>query len=459
MRTKRIDSQIKRAALYARVSTEEQAMHGVSLEAQKERLLQYAEENNLTVVDLYVDEGISARKNYKKRPAVLRMLKDVKDKKVDVILFIKLDRWFRNVANYYEVQTILEANNVGWIATEEDYDTTTANGRLMLNLKLSIAQDEADRTSERIKFVFKNMVREGRVISGTAPKGFKIVDKRPVVDEEMAAIVNEAYNKMADCRSMKKTQTFIFETYGIFWGLKELKHILTNTWNIGYAYGIDGYCPAIVDKKLFDLVGQIVAVRSARYDATRSDRVYLFTGLIVCGTCGHKMSTYTCRNRAKDGTIKQAYTYYRCHAHYDRRCEMKKQVNEELLEKWLLDNIAAKVDEYNVSIIEAKKQRPKACVDVEKTRQKLERLKDLYVSGLILKDMYEKDFATLTALLSDAERQLTEEATPIDKAVFENFAEIYSQLNRESRKALWSRVINRIVVTETGDYIITFNQL
>ena len=165
---------------YARVSTEDQAMHGVSLDAQKERLRQFAKENALEVVDLYVDDGISARKRYTRRPEMLRLLSDVQAGKIDVILFIKLDRWFRNIADYYEVQTILDRHRVQWIATEEDYDTTTANGRLSLNIKLAIAQDEADRTSERIRFVFQNMVKEGRVISGSTPKGYRIHDKHVV---------------------------------------------------------------------------------------------------------------------------------------------------------------------------------------------------------------------------------------------------------------------------------------
>ena len=90
-RQRRVDDGIKRAALYARVSTEEQAMHGVSLDAQQERLLQYAKENGLTVVDIYVDEGISARKRYTARPEFMRMLGDVMAKKIDVVLFIKLE--------------------------------------------------------------------------------------------------------------------------------------------------------------------------------------------------------------------------------------------------------------------------------------------------------------------------------------------------------------------------------
>lgn len=455
---KRIQNGVTRAALYARVSTEEQAQHGVSLDAQKERLIRYAEENNLNIVGTYVDEGVSARKRYTRRAAFMKMIDDVKQKKIDVILFIKLDRWFRNVADYYEVQSILDRYNVQWIATEEDYDTTTANGRLSLNIKLAIAQDEADRTSERIKFVFSNMVKEGRVISGTAPKGFRIENKRPVVDEEMAEVVRAAYEKMADCRSMKRTQIYIFETYNVFWGLKELKHILTNPWNIGEAYGIQGYCPAIVDRSLFDLVGQIIPTRSARYDGTRSDRVYLFTGLVVCGCCGRRMSTYACSNTRRDGTRTPHYIYYRCQGHMNHLCNMTKQANQDKLEAWLLENVALKATEFNISLAESAKNRPQKLLDADKIRAKLERLKDLYISNLILKDMYEKDYANLTALLQDAERQVREDVKPIDLSLFENFTEIYQTLDAEQRKALWSRLLEKIVVTESGDYLITFNQ-
>lgn len=456
---KRISNGVKRAALYARVSTEEQAMHGVSLDAQRERLIEYAKSNDLTVVGTYIDEGVSARKRYIKRAEFMRMIEDVRQKKIDVILFIKLDRWFRNVADYYEVQSILDRYGVQWIATDEDYDTTTANGRLSLNIKLAIAQDEADRTSERIKFVFSNMVKEGRVISGTAPKGFKIVDKRPVIDEDMAEVVRDAYKKMVDFRSMKKTQLYLQDTYGVFWGLKEIKHVLTNTWNIGEAYGIKDYCPALVDREQFDLVGEIVKSRSARYDGTRTDRVYLFTGLTVCGCCGHIMSTYACSNKRKDGSRTAPYIYYRCHHHYNRHCEMTKQVNQDTLEKWLLENIAIKADEFNYNLAENQKKRPQKQIDAAKIREKLERLKDLYISGLILKDMYEKDYESLTALLETAENQLREDIKPIDTSIFKDFAETYKTLTQEQKKSLWSRLLSRVVITENGDYLITLNQL
>ena len=135
-----------RTGAYIRVSHEEQVKHGYSLDAQRENLEQFIKENRLKLVDFYMDEGISARKNPQKRKEFKRMITDVEAGNLDLIIFIKLDRWFRNIQEYYIAQQILEKNNVQWVATMEDYDTTTASGRLNLNIRLSIAQDEADRT-------------------------------------------------------------------------------------------------------------------------------------------------------------------------------------------------------------------------------------------------------------------------------------------------------------------------
>ena len=100
MQTRIEDKQIRRAALYIRVSSEEQAMHGLSLQAQRETLTAYAKENGLSVVGLYADEGITARKKYRNRAQFMRMLRDVESGNIDVILFIKLDRWFRNITRF-----------------------------------------------------------------------------------------------------------------------------------------------------------------------------------------------------------------------------------------------------------------------------------------------------------------------------------------------------------------------
>ena len=114
---------VRRAALYIRVSTEEQAKKGYSIPAQREDLEEYARSNGYVIAGVFIDEGKSARKKYTARPAFMKMLEGVKAGEIDVILFIKLDRWFRNIADYYEVQKILDAHNVAWKTTQEHYDT------------------------------------------------------------------------------------------------------------------------------------------------------------------------------------------------------------------------------------------------------------------------------------------------------------------------------------------------
>ena len=158
-----MQEQIIRAALYPRVSSEEQVLHGHSLQAQEDALIDYANAHNMKIVGIYRDEGNSARKPALKRPVMLELLDDVKAGKIDRILFIKLDRWFRNVREYHKVQAILEEHNVTWQATQEDYSTATADGRFKVNIMLSVAENEADRTSERIRFVMASKLKRKEV--------------------------------------------------------------------------------------------------------------------------------------------------------------------------------------------------------------------------------------------------------------------------------------------------------
>lgn len=100
-----------RVDLYIRVSGQEQAIKGLSLEAQQEDLAEYARERGWVIVGVYIDAAKTARKRLGKRANFLQMLEDVKQDKVDLILFTHLDRWFRSVADYYKVMEILNATN------------------------------------------------------------------------------------------------------------------------------------------------------------------------------------------------------------------------------------------------------------------------------------------------------------------------------------------------------------
>lgn len=153
-----------RVACYIRVSSEEQKLHGISLDAQIDKLTAYAKDHELKIVEWYKDEGVSGRKLIRKRPELQRMLNDAQARKFDRIIFIKLDRFFRSVAEYHECMK--KINPVVWTATEEKYDLTTANGRAFVNMKLTIAELEADQTGERIRLVNDYKVKAGRALAG-----------------------------------------------------------------------------------------------------------------------------------------------------------------------------------------------------------------------------------------------------------------------------------------------------
>ena len=112
----------KKAALYVRCSKEEQAKFGDTIEAQTEDLKEFARQHHLKVVDIYVDEGHTARKKYNKRKEFVRMLHDVELHKFQYIIFTKLDRWFRNISDFYKIQEILDSNGVTWLTALERYD-------------------------------------------------------------------------------------------------------------------------------------------------------------------------------------------------------------------------------------------------------------------------------------------------------------------------------------------------
>lgn len=434
-----------RAALYIRVSTEEQALHGLSIDAQTAALDAWAKENRVRVVDHYVDAGISARKPAVKRPALQRLLRDVQAGKVDQIVFTKLDRWFRNIAEYYKVQEVLERHNVDWRTIHEDYETSTSSGRLKVNIMLTVAQDEADRTSERIKAVFENKVQRGEAISGKIPFGYKIEDKKTVIDPEKAEIVRDIFREYAALRSIGAVRKYALNTYGLSYAHTSMQHLLKNPRYIGFAHGQDDFCPAIIEPEQFKMVQEILQQRSQR-NATHSERLYLFSGLVYCAECGKHLNVHVVRGK---------YIYYYC-SRYSviHQCTHHHQTSEIKLEKWLLENIVSSFEGYNLSIKQAgEKNRSK--IDASKIRGKMDKLKDLYLNDLIERDAYERDYTGLREqlrVIQEAELMLPK---PVDTKEIKSCLEAYNELSRKGKQEFWRQSVGKIVITKDDRFSVT----
>lgn len=317
-----------RVALYVRVSGEEQAIKGLSLEAQQESLEEYARERGWVIVGVYIDAAKTARKRLNKRTNFLRMLEDVKQDRVDLILFTRLDRRFRNIADYFKIMEVLEAHNCGWLTTQEQYDTTTAGGRLYITIRLAIAQNEADLCGERISAVLDNKIKHGSVVSGKIPFGYRInEEKRLEVIPQDETIILDAFEHYRSTVSVRATAAYIRQTYGLNWDNVRCRRNLCQTLYIGH-YESNGrvnpnFCPPIVPRELYDAVQKLL---SNNTKVNPTGRVFLFTSLLICAECGHRLA----------GIKSGHYCYYRCRTYTERKtCPHKKQIKEEDVEQWL----------------------------------------------------------------------------------------------------------------------------
>lgn len=434
-----------RVALYIRVSGEEQKIKGLSLESQRERLEAYAREQGWVIVGIYIDAAKTARKKLHKRSEFQRMLDAVRHDEVDMLLFTRLDRWFRSVPDYYKVMEVLEAHNCEWktIDDGEGYDTTTASGRLYINIKLSIAQNEADLDGERIDVVFDSKVQHGTVLSGKCPFWLRVnEEKRLELVPEKTAILQDAFDYYEQSTSQRATIKYIRETYGVNWCDATFRRMLHDKLAMG-VYDRNGrynptFCPAAISPEQFERVQELTK-RNSRSNPT--GKVYIFTGILVCDECRHNLVGYKSRG----------IYYYRCNQHFQRgRCDHNHSAREDRVEAWLFEHLSDEIEKYEVSCDVQATGRKKTAAGVERAtlKRKLTKLKELYVNDLIDMEEYKKDYETYSAALLKLDEAQVEEKkvdlSGVRQIVSKGFREIYDTLTREEKRTLWKSVLKEI---------------
>ena len=184
-----VEKILLRVAIYIRVSTDKQVKDGDSMRDQLATGQKYIDSHeNMILVDTYIDDGISGQKL--KRDDFQRLIDDVRAGRIDLIIFTRLDRWFRNLRHYLNTQDILDKHGVSWTAIEQPYfDTSTPHGRAFVNNSMIWAELEAQNDSDRILGVFDDKVDNGEVLSGSTPLGYTIVNKHLVPDDDAPTAV------------------------------------------------------------------------------------------------------------------------------------------------------------------------------------------------------------------------------------------------------------------------------
>lgn len=455
-----------RVVLYIRVSTEEQAKHGYSIESQKARLIEYAKEKGYQVVDIYIDEGKSARTKLSNRKELLRLLADVENNKFDRIIIWRLDRWFRNVADFYRVQDILDKYEVDWECTDEDYNTTTSNGRLYLNIKLSIAQNESDQTSDRIKFNFENMVKNKRPISGALPIGYMVAgekkDKRVVKDPDLEQMAIDMFDKYEETLSLRATTDYLNQNYPQRPIRYEcVKKFLKNTLYYGCYRGVEDYCEPYITKERHKKIYDLIMKNHKKNN--KSTHLFIFSGLIRCYDCKTRMSGSTARRKHADGEIIKYGTYKCCRHFLDCQCSNNHTINENKLENWLLENFIKELNNYTIKVekIEEKQIVKNNKKKLEDLNSKLDRLNDLYIDGRITKEKYDKEYLDIQNKIKEHKKDnninKTRDLSKYEKILNNNnILDLYSKLTPDNKRKFWFEYIDYIMQDEEKGFIIFF---
>lgn len=442
---------MKRVACYVRVSTEEQKLHGISVDSQISALKDYCKENNYTVAGIYNDAGISARKSYKKRPALLKLLEEVKSGKVDLIIFTKLDRWFRSVADYYEVQRVLDKYGVKWRCVWEDYEIETSSGVFKVNIMLSVAQSEADRTSERIKAVNEYRRLCGDVyVGGKAPTGYIKKNKGLIVDESAREGIQAFFNEYLNSFNLGSAVK-VLRSNGVNVTKQTATRMLKNTAYCGNASGYK--CEAFITEEQHQIIVKSCESRSFRKTKNPS-RIYLFTGIARCESCGGAFSGSF--RAMSSGNIKREYRFYRCHRYSDNAyCNNPRTISENKIEAFLLNNLESELEQYNLVAKTSKYDVSNSKAQIIKLKQKLERIGERYEDGDITKKEYKEKRQNVLIEIDKLNNELND--IQQEKTLPANWKDTYISLDESHKRAFWHSIIDKIIISNDGSIIVKFN--
>jgi site-specific DNA recombinase len=265
-----------RCAIYTRVSTDqglEQEFN--SLDAQREASEAYIKsqthEGWTCLKDQYDDGGFSG--GSLERPALQRLIEDVRQKKLDVIVVYKVDRLTRSLADFAKLVELFDANDVSFVSVTQSFNTTSSMGRLTLNVLLSFAQFEREVTGERIRDKIAASKKKGLWMGGVVPYGYKVENRKLLVDEAEASdvrLIFELYIQLKsipalvrelevrNIRSRIRRRASGTEFGGILFTTGPLSHMLGNRVYLGEINHRDQSYPgehaAIINDDLFNAV-------------------------------------------------------------------------------------------------------------------------------------------------------------------------------------------------------------
>lgn len=389
-----------RAALYIRVSTEEQSKDGFSLDAQLAFLKRKCDEWEYTISETYIDDGVSAKNMNRK--ALQQIFTDAEKKQFDVVVYWRLDRLTRSSKDFHKLVERLNHNQVGIKSATEQIDTTTAIGRFQLELSVSLAQLERETISERVSFVMRELVREGKWHGGPVPFGYSWDGETMTIVEEEAVSLREMRRVYMSGEGYGATANILNATgylrNGKNWSVLSVGYALDNPFYAGkIRYGGKKKNGKYASRKKEDLVDviwsdsgfptiftweeyeeHIARMKKREFYGHSKKREYWFSGVMRCARCGNKLFGRPYRNKRKDGSTSTEINYL-CNGRSMRSgCDLP-LLRQSLAEQMIMGyirNINITRSELNESAKAVEKEKKSNDKETEQMRKELRQLGD-----------------------------------------------------------------------------------
>ena len=399
----------KKCGLYMRVSTEDQAREGFSLPEQKERLEAFCKFKGYEIVDYYEDAGISA-KTGNHRPEFERLKDDIKAKRINTIVALKLDRITRSIYDWENLMTFLDENNAYLDCVNDEINTTSANGKMISRLLMSVSQNEIERTSERTKVGMAGAIKNGH-IPHKAPLGYKHEDRKLVIDYSTKDIVVRIFELYYNGLSYKKISNLFNEEKVLGrdnWRDSTIVTILENEIYKGdFVHGKRTNHPSyyedvvepIVCKEMWEDCQVQKKKNSKSYQRTLT---YLYLQKLRCSKCGRILG-----GKATTKKNGKSYFYYYCS---DCKIEFKEKLINDYFNQFIAELIEYDevVNQFFLPMIKQKFDEPREQLEKEinNQRNKLERIKKAYINGVFELKEYNEEKKIVEKAISELETKL-----------------------------------------------------
>ena len=430
---------MKKAGLYVRVSTLEQAREGYSIGAQTEKLKAFAKAKDYNVYDVYTDAGESGGKL--ERPELKRLIQDVEMKRINTVVVMKLDRLSRSQKDtLHLIQDVFKPNDVDFISVNESFDTSTSFGIAMIGILSVFAELERSTITERLEMGRIERAKAGYYHGGGNydPLGYDYIDGELIVNEYEVQIVKELFDLYLNGNSMNTTAMKLREKYPdriksftiVKDALQKVLYIGKVQFN-GEVY--DGLHEPIISEEVFNAAQRKRKAR-AQGSGWTNKRKGLLVGKLYCSQCGARYY------RDVNGSKKYRYVYYVCRS-TDRRKANKNMIEDRDCKnkRWREEDLDNLVINYlkNLNYKEIEKNKDTIqVVDydkmIEQTDNEIERIVKLYTASKI-------DITLLNKLTDDAnakrETLLTKKMEQNERLKEESDSLVYSMNNYDWKNA------------------------